>query len=136
MPTRTVTYAEYLLGENWRIIREEVLKRDNGVCRICKSEATLVHHLKYTAKILAGENCAMLVSLCKSCHYKCHHDYEGRKLGPRDSSAKTVRLLFGRYGKGMSNPRIGKGFAELYELSKETNKVVVQRLEILRNSNL
>lgn len=136
MGVRAVTYQDYLNGENWKIIREEILKRDNNVCRICKATATLVHHFKYTREILEGKNCAMLVSLCQSCHYKCHHDYEGRTLGPKDSSRKTTRLLFGRLQKGFSNRNVGIGFAELYKLSGPVNSIVAQRLESLRNSNL
>ena len=136
MPVRSVTYEEYLLGENWKIIREEILKRDNFRCLICKAFAVNVHHLKYTRKVLEGGNCAMLISVCNSCHYKCHHDYSGRMLGPKDSTKKTTRLLFGRTVPGFSNRRIGLGFQKLYDKSKETNETVAKRLEDLRMSNL
>lgn len=136
MVIRAVTYLDYLQGENWNIIREEVLKRDNFRCLICNLAAEQVHHLKYSKDILEGKNCSMLISVCRSCHYKCHHDYNGNKLGPKDSSKKTMRLLFGRMRRGYSNPQIGIGMAKLSQKSIETNLIVASRIESLRLSNL
>ena len=65
-------YAQYLLTPAWRAKREQVLMRDHFQCQGCRAAtATQVHHLTYDH--ICDELLFELVSLCKSCHERCHH---------------------------------------------------------------
>lgn len=63
------SYEEYLQGDLWKGIRQNVLERDNGVCRVCESfQATQVHHTNYGRDVLRGENTHKLIAICRHCH--------------------------------------------------------------------
>lgn len=66
-------YAEKLLDGRWINIRQRILERDGGRCRVCNdgNSELHVHHRKYT-----GEpwNAPLndLITLCATCHSKAH----------------------------------------------------------------
>lgn len=63
-----------------KIIRNSVLERDKGVCRLCSSQAVDLHHMLF--KSLGGNNSTYnLISLCRICHSKCHsHQHKYFKI--------------------------------------------------------
>ena len=67
---------EYMNSEDWKSIREYVMKKYNGKCYCCKEPATDVHHETYER--LFQEIPSDLKPLCRACH-KAHHDRAGLK---------------------------------------------------------
>jgi len=68
-------YPEYLQSQEWLIKREEILKRDNYICRLCNYySATQVHHLHY--RNIFNERPSDLISICRSCHDQQHNKKE------------------------------------------------------------
>lgn len=66
-------YDLYLKSSEWRIKREKVLGRANGICEGCLDQpATQVHHTTYDH--LYDELLFELVALCEECHARCHSD--------------------------------------------------------------
>ena len=66
-------YEKYLSSKEWRIKREKVLKRANGLCEGCgESEAEEVHHLSY--KNVGKEFLFELVAICTYCHEALHEN--------------------------------------------------------------
>lgn len=80
-------YKEYLDSYAWKALKKSKLK-DNPQCEICWSEAITVHHLSYTRLWKEKEN--DIVSICDSCHYKCHFD-EWKKI-PINTRSLTKRF--------------------------------------------
>ena len=73
------SYYEYLKSDDWKRIRNLVLKRDNYKCRICKNRATQVHHKRYFQKVLTGKNIGYLVSICSDCHTFIEYDVDTKE---------------------------------------------------------
>ena len=71
---RVSEYELYLQSQEWRDIRYRVLVRDCFACRCCGAAAAQVHHLSYSAAVMAGEDDSQLMSLCRKCHEDKHHD--------------------------------------------------------------
>lgn len=64
-------YNIYLKSDQWKIKRKKILKRDNYVCRICKTNnAEEVHHLNY--QNLCDESELELLSVCSIYHKLVH----------------------------------------------------------------
>src|SRR3990167_2176370 len=59
----------------WGEIRERILKRDDYVCRICKTDGSgsslNVHHIDWDRSNNESIN---LVTLCKTCHQSVHQE--------------------------------------------------------------
>ncbi len=68
----TNEYHEYLKSDEWKVKREEVLKRDNYICKDCGKVATEVHHENYEF-LHTDEEKNYCVSLCNECHKKRHN---------------------------------------------------------------
>lgn len=68
---RKQEYEKYLRSATWQLIRRRVLARENFVCQGCKQQATVVHHIRYPAK-LGKEKLEWLYALCAPCHEKIH----------------------------------------------------------------
>lgn len=68
-------HREYLASAAWKVKRDKVLRRANGVCEGClETKAQEVHHLTY--EHWGQELLFELVALCPTCHAKCHPDVE------------------------------------------------------------
>ena len=64
-------YLIYLLSDEWKAKRLQVLKRDNNLCQDCKvTPAVDVHHLTYIH--LFNERLEDLLAICRTCHVKRH----------------------------------------------------------------
>jgi 5-methylcytosine-specific restriction endonuclease McrA len=58
--------------EEYRIVRNRVLERDGWRCQECGSmEGLEVHHMKPRSR-RGGDVMHNLITLCASCHGKCH----------------------------------------------------------------
>lgn len=76
-------YALYLRSPVWAAIRQRVLARDKGRCRVFSHDhanAEEVHHLRYPDRNdgLGSEPLEWLISVCRSCHIRLH---EAQKWG-------------------------------------------------------
>jgi 5-methylcytosine-specific restriction endonuclease McrA len=59
-------------AEEYAILRNLVLERDGWRCQECGSMKNLqVHHMKRRSQ-LGGDVIRNLITLCESCHGKCH----------------------------------------------------------------
>lgn len=61
---------------NWKNVKRAVIKRDNGLCVLCGSQANDVHHIIFRSHGGKDDvnNC---VCLCRECHELAHglHKY-------------------------------------------------------------
>lgn len=68
-----VKYHDYIKSDKWKAKRLECLKRDNYQCQKCGTATNLViHHWTYDR--LGNEDLGDIVTLCKECHKKVHHN--------------------------------------------------------------
>jgi hypothetical protein len=74
-PALAAEYRAYLLTPGWRDRRREALRRAAGLCEICPSPASEVHHLTYSN--LGHERPEELVALCSACHRFVHERPDG-----------------------------------------------------------
>jgi len=73
------TYADYLASPLWASIRQKVLDRDRGQCRLCPKPATQVHHARYDRETLEGTSLTFLGAVCAGCHRFVEFDAQGKK---------------------------------------------------------
>jgi 5-methylcytosine-specific restriction endonuclease McrA len=65
------TYLEHLAGEEWQVIKGDVMVRANYRCEQCgKPWGLEVHHKTYER--LGKESLDDLTCLCRDCHRKLH----------------------------------------------------------------
>ena len=58
--------------EEYNLLRDCVLERDNWRCQECGSMKNLqIHHMKRRSQ-LGGDTMPNLITLCANCHGKCH----------------------------------------------------------------
>jgi len=82
-------YKNLLLTKAWKIKRQEIIKRDKGMCVNCKSKRILnVHHKQYHYIMKTGNKInpwsylpQYLVTLCESCHKDGHLQYKIQSFG-------------------------------------------------------
>ena len=56
-----------------KIIRQAVINRDGGMCRLCHKPATQIHHIM--TKAHSGNDTSMnLICVCSSCHRTIHRN--------------------------------------------------------------
>lgn len=67
------SYQQYLISELWATIRAQVLF--DAVCRVCKSDATEVHHMSYKHHVMLGKDLSKLIPICQTCHK--HIEFDG-----------------------------------------------------------
>lgn len=66
-------YYEYLQSAQWARIRAAVVERDEHACMVCNSTRSLnVHHRTYDR--IGREEMRDLVTLCRACHERYHHE--------------------------------------------------------------
>lgn len=69
--SRFYNYHKYLKSAEWKIIRDKIIERDNGMCLYCKTKpAQEVHHKHY--RTIYKENIDDLESVCSDCHRSIH----------------------------------------------------------------
>ena len=74
-----LSYVDYLSSELWAEIRNAILVRDDGRCRVCKNRASVVHHIDYSEETMRGDLFDGLVAVCHGCHEKIEFDKDGKK---------------------------------------------------------
>jgi len=68
----TITYAEYLTTDTWRLRSLEAKERAGWRCEHCRSEGPLqTHH--WTYERVGRERPDDLIVLCEDCHATVHH---------------------------------------------------------------
>lgn len=64
-------YDSYLRSERWRITRQQILSRANGICEGCgEDEPKEVHHMTY--EHVGNEFNWELRAVCEDCHQRFH----------------------------------------------------------------
>lgn len=77
----------------WPDTRDQVIKRDKGICQNCGAEASIVHHLSYN--MFDGEKTPIskLINLCPTCHRKYHSSpYQGQSGHTKASPDHTITI--------------------------------------------
>lgn len=80
---RAMPYREYLQTPEWRLRRNDALRRARFACQICSSQDRLqVHHRTYARR--GQERNADIIVLCASCHTVFHEtrDLAANGRGP------------------------------------------------------
>ncbi len=98
------SYQDYLKSDLWQDVRARVLRRDNGVCRICGGTATQVHHTCYSAAALEGRSLVGLFAICRPCHAFVEFRQDGSKAHLFKDVRKRVRLLASLKGRKFIDP--------------------------------
>jgi 5-methylcytosine-specific restriction endonuclease McrA len=72
MAKNNTKYVDYLLSEEWGVIKTDMCEIYNSTCQDClkKVKFPQVHHLTY--KNIYHEEPEDLTLLCKKCHNKIH----------------------------------------------------------------
>lgn len=69
---RCLSYHEYLLSSEWRVLRRMVITRCKDICEYCGvANVEEVHHLTY--KRFKHEQLRDLIGVCRRCHEKIHN---------------------------------------------------------------
>ena len=62
-------YRLYLQSDKWRQIRQQIIDRDGGQCRICGGWKNLqVHHITGKYRFYEESHPETLMTLCDRCH--------------------------------------------------------------------
>lgn len=87
------TYSEYLASPLWKGIHRSVIRRDQGLCQVCrKAPALQVHHRKYTRQTLLGQDLQSLISICVECHRDAEIARSGKQLTTRSANNRMRRM--------------------------------------------
>lgn len=73
-------YADYLASPLWATIRGRVLAASRFCCGCKATTPTQVHHKKYSAAVLAGQDDTQLVALYRQCHERIEFNVHGHKV--------------------------------------------------------
>jgi hypothetical protein len=85
------SYQEYLDSDDWKVIKNRVLK-DFPTCLACNKPSQVVHHVKYSASVLLGLEDIYLASLCHKCHELIEVDKSGIKRGLGKANNELMKL--------------------------------------------
>jgi len=66
------TYQEYLQHPKYKVVRNERMLFAKGLCEICNSLATEVHHRRYP-KWGTFDVMSNIIAVCHHCHCKIHN---------------------------------------------------------------
>ena len=90
---RTMSKEQFEGSYAWKLKREKILRRDEGLCVECRRygrkdrdglpvRATLVHHrIEYEDAPELALVDSNLVSLCEACHNRAHPDRAAKRKG-------------------------------------------------------
>lgn len=78
------SYQQYLKSPLWQAVKCKVFAVNGKECLLCNNPASTVHHRKYTALTLIGEQLNYLSPICNSCHKMIEFDTDGSKLASDD----------------------------------------------------
>lgn len=109
------TYTKYKDSELWNNIRTRVFSRDKGLCRICSSKATEVHHVSYDLLTLKGKRLDDLYALCRA----CHNSVEFRDIEARIRRNPSEMKLFTESQVNSGTARLSEQTAVIFVLDEE-----------------
>lgn len=74
-------YRAYLNSPKWAQIRENIINRDGGACRLCgKKEKLQVHHLRGRYRFHEENHSEDLITLCDACHQTVHRYFAEKDM--------------------------------------------------------
>lgn len=88
-----VSYKAYLASSLWKAIRDRVMARDKGQCRVCDNKSTECHHRNYDAAVLSGRVIDSIVSICRQCHASISVDESGLAVSLDETERRLAALL-------------------------------------------
>jgi hypothetical protein len=103
----------YLESEQWNIIRKVILRRDVGMCRGCGAKTENVIFLCADDDTLIGKRPDYLLTFCLECVAKVRNKKDERTL----QNKILEEVLCCPVKKGVSNPRIGRWYANAYQMN-------------------
>ena len=89
-------YIDYLKGDLWTEIRDQILKESKYTCVCCDNEyldETLVmqvHHMVYTKENLSGESIYGLVAICRTCHIEAEFKPNSKKKNLEEANGYVL----------------------------------------------
>lgn len=110
------SYPEYLASEDWKRIREKVLRKYPDCC-CCDQRASEVHHFSYEARVLLGLWNEMLFPICDGCHKKVEFLPDGSKRFFDKARTVLIAMLKPFYLNRFTN-----GLLRGKRLRKQANK--------------
>lgn len=126
------SYKAYVDGPLWRVIYEEVLRRDNGRCRAldCESEASRAYLLSVSHSALLGIAPECVVLMCDSCRRYCLTGWDGRRLTLEQTILCMLRKVSGlKAVPGESSPEIGRWWGRVGWESRPVAETIANRVE-------
>lgn len=87
------TYGEYLASPLWASIKQRVMERAKGKCRLCRKEAEVVHHRRYDRDVMEGTRICHLIALCRTCHHNVEFNHNGQKRTSRGAEIAYKRMM-------------------------------------------
>lgn len=66
-----MTYKEYLTSDDWKFLRNEIIRIQEGQCAHCGRDIKEVHHITYPQR-WCEDSTDNLIGLCGSCHMEEH----------------------------------------------------------------
>ena len=97
------SYQMYRESDHWRAIRRTVLG-EFPRCRVCRHDASEIHHRDYERATLLGTNRIGLISLCRTCHDLIEFHAGGRKRTLEEANER-LDLLCQRLN-GSTRPKL------------------------------
>lgn len=93
------SYDTYLRSKRWKEKRAQRIALDGGLCVLCASKATQVHHRKYPER-WGMETIMDLVSLCSRCHDGHHGLVKEQPTNNVDNDSRRehmgmIKAIFG-----------------------------------------
>ena len=69
-------------------LREHIIERDDGLCRVCGRQANDIHHIMFKSHV-GADNEKNLIALCRECH-EWAHNYETHARGQLIASQERL----------------------------------------------
>ena len=98
-PVTKLSYKEYMEAPEWKALRSQAIRRDDGKCQNCGTQSHLnVHHHTYPGTPGSGQwhlDCLdNLTTLCETCHEEEHNRLraEERERSDAAMAAKLKKL--------------------------------------------
>ena len=113
-------YADFLQSALWKLISQEILRRDAHCCRRkgCHNSAQLIRPINYAPRTLLGIKPHNLVSLCDEC-----------LVAYKDDPESLTQAVTGiKPTKGISDSRIGFWYRNQAQCNQPIRERIIKRI--------
>lgn len=96
--TKKELYDDYLKSPEWKALSARARERDGHKCVFCYGKPDHVHHVRYP-KHFDDDELASLITVCSSCHDKCHAigtnpKQDNEKISKGETEFKILEFYF------------------------------------------